>query len=274
MVDRAAARWAGPALAALSLTLFTARRMKLEELRRNWDEFGRERPFFSILTNREDWREDAFFETGSTVVEHLMRKLEADGLALHRARALDFGCGAGRLSRALGGYYDEVVGIDIAASMVELATRLNRDRARCRFVLNERDDLRAFDDASFDLVLTLLVLQHMRRDYAVGYIREFVRVLRPGGVLLMQIPSGRQKDARAGRRVIRALERLIPDWLLERQRERRRAMRSARPGAHMETYAIPEREVAGLLEQLGMRLVRAETDEMGRYFSVTYTAQK
>jgi SAM-dependent methyltransferase len=248
--------------------------MKLEELRRNWDAFGRECPFYSILTNREDWREDEFFATGSVVVEQLMRKLEADGLALRRARALDFGCGAGRLSRALGGYYDEVVGIDIAASMVELATQLNRDHTRCRFVLNERDDLRAFDDASFDLVLTLLVLQHMRPDYAIGYIREFARILRPGGVLLMQIPCGRQKDTRAGRRVVRALERLIPDSLLVRPRNRRRAMRSARTGAHMETYAIPEREVVGLLEQLGMQIVRAETDEMGRYFSVTYTARR
>jgi SAM-dependent methyltransferase len=248
--------------------------MKLEELRRNWDEFGRERPFYSILTDREDWREDEFFATGSAAVEHLVRKLEADGLALHRARALDFGCGAGRLSRALGHYYDEVVGIDIAASMVELATQLNRDQPHCRFVLNERGDLRMFDDASFDLVLTLLVLQHMRPDYAIGYIREFARVLRPGGVLLMQIPSGRRKDARAGRLVVRALERLIPDSLLERQRERRRALRGARPGAHMETYVLPERDVLRLLDELGMRLIRADTDEMGRYLSVTYTVQK
>ncbi len=248
--------------------------MKIEELRRNWDEFGRERPFFAILTNRDDWKQDEFFETGSVVIAQVMRDLDASGLATRRERALDFGCGAGRLSRALGDYYDEVVGIDIAASMVELAGELNRDHPRCRFVLNECDDLSIFGDASFDFVLTLLVLQHMRPEYAIGYIREFVRILRPGGVLLMQIPSGRRKDARLDRRVVRALERLIPDSLLERRREQRRAARSARPGPHMETYAIPEREVVALLKQLGARVARAETSEMGRYLSTTYTVQK
>ncbi len=251
--------------------------MKLEQLRSHWDAFGHERPFFAILTNREDWKEDEFFETGSATVARLMQDLEANGLAEHRERALDFGCGAGRLSRALGRYYGEVVGIDIAASMVGLARRLNHDQPRCRFVLNERDDLRAFDDGSFDLVLTLLVLQHMRPDLAIGYIREFVRVLRRGGVLLMQIPSAHQpelKDARLDRRLVRALKRLIPGSLREWQRDRRRALRRARPGPRMEMYTIAEREVVELLHQLAVRLVRAEPNAMGRYVSVTYTVQK
>ena len=245
--------------------------MKLAQLRSNWDELGRERPFFAILTEREDWNEDEFFATGTAVVERLMRDLEEHGLAGHRERALDFGCGAGRLSRALAGYYGEVIGVDIAASMVELARRLNRDHTRCRFVLNECDDLRAFDDGSFDLVLTLLVLQHMRPGYAIGYIREFVRVLRPGGVLLMQIPSRKQ---RLGGRLVRAFRRLIPDSVHEWQRERRRAVRSAEPGPGMETHTIAERKVVRLLEQLDVRLVRSKLSAMGRYTSVTYTVQK
>jgi SAM-dependent methyltransferase len=200
--------------------------------------------------------------------------LEASGLAGRRERALDFGCGAGRLSRALGRYYGEVLGLDIAPSMIELARSLHREHDHCRFAVNERDDLSDLPDASFDLVLTLLVLQHMRPEYALRYVREFVRVLRPGGVLVMQVPSGRRGEARWGRRLARALDRVIPGSRFARRRERRRARRGARPGPHMETYAIPEREIVALLEQLDARAIRTRREPMGRYESVTYFAQK
>lgn len=248
--------------------------MEIDELGANWDALGRERPFFAILTDRDDWNEGEFFQTGDTVISSLMRELESAGLTGHRERALDFGCGAGRLTRALGRYYAEVVGVDIAPSMIDLARSLNRNHPRCRFIVNERDDLRDLEGESFDLVLTLLVLQHMRPAYALQYIREFVRILRPGAVLVMQIPSGRRMETRLDRRIIRAVARLVPRSIVERQRERRRALRRARPGPHMETYTISEREISDLLEQLGVHLIRVQRDDMGRYCSVTYTVQK
>ncbi|HEX8929982.1 MAG TPA: class I SAM-dependent methyltransferase, partial [Actinomycetota bacterium] len=45
-------------------------------------------------------------------------------------------------------------------------------------------DLAIFGDDRFDLVCSLLVLQHVRPGYARAYLREFLRVLRPGGVLV------------------------------------------------------------------------------------------
>ena len=254
--------------------------MELEQLRRNWDAFGRERPFWAILTDRADWNQCDFFETGRAAIAQWMQRLDAHGLAARRARALDFGCGAGRLTHALAGYYAEVVGVDIATSMIELARELHRDEPRCRFVLNEREDLRAFEDDSFDLVLTLLVLQHMRPAYALGYVREFVRVLRPGGVLLMQIPSARSprlRGARWGLRIVRRLKQWIPESLRERRRARRRSQRATQsPEPRMEMYTIRERDVVALIEALGARLVRADREQPAgdRFTSVFYTVQK
>lgn len=81
-----------------------------------------------------------------------------------------------------------MVGVDIAASMLGVARKANRHGPRVDYVLNERPDLAVFPNASFDFVLTVLVLQHMRPDYAAGYLREFLRVLRPGGSRFFQIP--------------------------------------------------------------------------------------
>jgi SAM-dependent methyltransferase len=68
-------------------------------------------------------------------------------------RALDFGCGLGRLSRALGERFADVLGMDISPAMAEQATRLNRRVAACRFVVNPCADLRGVPSDEFDLVI-------------------------------------------------------------------------------------------------------------------------
>lgn len=73
--------------------------------------------------------------------------------------------------------------------MIEQAERLNQDGDRVSYHLNERSDLTLFDDDSFDLVFTELVLQHMHPRYATRYILEFVRVVRPGGAVYFQVPG-------------------------------------------------------------------------------------
>jgi SAM-dependent methyltransferase len=252
--------------------------MDLKELRMHWDAFGRQNPFRAILTNKADWEQDEFFETGHATVAAVMSALDADGLGARRARALDFGCGAGRLTRALGRFYDESIGVDIAPSMIDLAIALNEGHPGCRFALNERGDLSQFENASFDLVLSLITLQHMRPEYAKGYIREFVRLLHPDGVLVMQIPGERipkPSEALLHRRAGRRLAALVPAALRERVRRARYRRRLAkRP--KMEMYAIPPAEVAAFVEALGARVIRVapEGEIFGRWTSVWYTVAK
>jgi ubiquinone/menaquinone biosynthesis C-methylase UbiE len=249
--------------------------MDLEELAMHWDAFGRLDPFRAILTDNPAWQQDAFFETGVREVGALVRALESDRLARRRERALDFGCGAGRLTRALARHYGEAVGVDIAPSMIELAEQLNKNKEpRCRFVLNERADLRQLEDGSFDLILTLITLQHMRPDYATGYIREFVRLLHPDGVLVMQIPTARipkAGESRLDRRAARWLAQLVPASLRRRRRRAKNRDRLTRR-PKMEMYAIPTDEVTACVESAGARVFRVSSPSMmSRWSSVQYT---
>ena len=233
--------------------------MSLKELRRNWDLFGRTDPLWAILTDPEAkggrWDEAAFFQRGVDEIEQLLAELGARRAALPQRRALDFGCGVGRLSQALAAHCELVDGVDIAASMIALAGDYNRAGERCRYHLNERDDLALFEDDAFDLVYSNIVLQHMQPRYAKRYLVEFVRVLAPGGWLVFQLPSEQvqtARDRRLGKRLERAGRRLTPRALRAWFRDKRQP--------RMEVYGVPRAEVLALLESRGARVVDVVDD--------------
>src|SRR5688572_16413469 len=167
--------------------------MRLSGLRRHWDEYGRSDPLWAILTAPDKkgnrWSIDEFLQTGRDEISALIAYLDERGLTARRTRALDFGCGAGRLTHALGNHFDQVIGIDIAQSMVDVARKLHAGRPNLDFRVNASNRLESIESASIDLVYTRLVLQHMPPRYVRAYLAEFVRVLSPGGVLVFQLPA-------------------------------------------------------------------------------------
>ena len=162
--------------------------LEMTALRDNWEELARSIPMRSILWRQRPWEAEEFFATGREQVDRSMTTLSDLGIR-PAGRALDFGCGIGRLTQALANQFDEVVGVDVAAPMIEQAKNYNRFGERCRYLVNATDDLRQFENASFDFVFSLIVLQHVAKPLAMRYISEFVRVLRPGGVAMFQAPS-------------------------------------------------------------------------------------
>lgn len=56
-------------------------------------------------------------------------------------------------------------------------------------MLNDENHLRVFADASFELVHSRITLQHLPRRHIRSYLREFARILRPGGLIVFQLPA-------------------------------------------------------------------------------------
>lgn len=167
--------------------------MGLSELQRQWDRLGQRDPFWAILT-RDDkrdggWTAGEFFADGIREIDEMLRAARRFGIAIPTGRALDFGSGAGRLTQALCAHFEHTDGVDIAPAMLALARQHNRYPERCRYHLNQSSDLRLFPDAAFNFICSLIVLQHVPQASARDYIREFARVLAPGGLLVFQIPS-------------------------------------------------------------------------------------
>jgi SAM-dependent methyltransferase len=106
-------------------------------------------------------------------------------------RALDLGCGDGRLTSELDAA--ELTAADVSPVALERAARRRPD---ARVVELEPDAALPFDDGSFDLVLCAETIEHVRDVQLL--LSEIRRVLRPGGTLALttpaNLPVGRPPD--------------------------------------------------------------------------------
>ncbi len=223
--------------------------MTLEILKRTYEKLGRDDPLYAVLSRRglrhNKWDPAEFFQTGKREIRGVLQYVDHLGLPLLRQRVLDFGCGVGRLSQALAEHFERVVGVDIAESMVQRAREYNRHGDRVDYLVNTTDNLEILDSNSFDFVYTNITLQHIPPEPAGKYIREFFRVLRPGGVAIFQVPNGRPYKAGS----LRALVYTI------RRRHLRRIWKIARGRPPYEMHYIALGQVKCIVEESGGRLV-------------------
>jgi SAM-dependent methyltransferase len=98
-------------------------------------------------------------------------------------RALDLGCGDGRLSAELAAA--ELVAADVSAVALE---RARYRLPAARLVRVEPDEPLALPDHDFDLVLCAETIEHVRDTQL--FLSEIRRVLRPGGRLALTTPAG------------------------------------------------------------------------------------
>ncbi|SFN17985.1 class I SAM-dependent methyltransferase [Dokdonella immobilis] len=227
---------------------------QLERLRRVWAVLGQDDPLWAVLSRADKrggrWDVEEFLVTGRTEIDGQLALLAGWNLPQQRRSALDFGCGAGRLTRALAAHFGEAIGIDVSPSMIAKARSLNADLGNLRFIENRSARLDAVADASIDLVYSCITLQHIPADLAFGYVAEFLRVLTPGGVAAFQFVAGTDRSWR-GR-----LFALMPNrWLnpLRRLAWRRQAV--------FEMHVLEESRLRDLLARdPGVRLLAAIDD--------------
>lgn len=210
---------------------------------------------YAVLSRRGHragrWSPEEFFATGTKEISGVLDYTRQLDLPLRFGRALDFGCGLGRLTQALADHFEWAVGVDIAESMVEGANGFNRHGDRVRYLVNTTDDLAALKSSEFDFVYSNITLQHIPPEATRNYIREFFRVLRPGGVAIFSVPDG--PSFRAG---------TPGGWYYSLRRgPLRRLWKRLRGKPAVEIHYVPEGQVRALIDGSGGRLV----DVVGTY---------
>lgn len=171
---------------------------------RDWRRWAETEPYFGVLADPRfrmaaigDNREE-FFRLGRLQVEERLAAAERLFGPLGRRRALDFGCGVGRLTLPLAAHFDQVLGLDIAPAMLTEA-RANADSAGvANLRLAPSDDDLTQAQGPFDFIMSCLVLQHIPVRRGLRIIGRLLDRAAPGGVVSLQLCVGRTDD-RAGR---------------------------------------------------------------------------
>lgn len=192
---------------------------QLDRLRRVWERLGGDDPLWAVLSDSRKrggrWDVDEFFATGTAEVDAQLAAVGALGFPSQHNLALDFGCGAGRLTRRLAGHFRRAIGIDVSASMVATARELNVDFDNAQFRVNASPRLEGIADASVDFVFSQITLQHIPAELAAGYVDEFFRVLAPGGAAVFQFVADTDDSLRgrffgaASNRWLNPLRRIV-----------------------------------------------------------------
>src|SRR5438034_9687481 len=98
---------------------------------RDWEELAELDPLWAVLSDPGRsggrWPIDEFFATGEGEVSGALDVAANLGRPQEFEQALDFGCGLGRLTRALAGRFRRCVGGDVSPRMIVRARERNRD---------------------------------------------------------------------------------------------------------------------------------------------------
>ncbi len=131
---------------------------------------------YELQTHRAEDRH-WWYQGRRRVIERAVERLALPA----RARILDAGCGSGRNMVELA-RHGEVVGIELSPTSVRLA----REREAGEVLEGSLLDI-AVEEGSFDLTVSLDVIEHLEEDVAA--LRELRRVTKPGGALLVTVPA-------------------------------------------------------------------------------------
>lgn len=165
---------------------------------REWERWAVQDPYYSVLTN-PIYRSNAlttesrqeFFDSGRTQVTDLLelcrRQVDA---GFSPRRVLDFGCGVGRLVIPFAELAAEVVGVDVAPSMLAEARRNCSARGLSNVELLPSDDRLSAVDGQFDLVHSFIVLQHLELSRGRDLFAALVDRIQPAGLGALHVTYG------------------------------------------------------------------------------------
>ena len=164
-----------------------------------WEKWGERDPYFAVLTdpkfrsgNLSDEVRLEFFDSGRLHVNHVLDACHRYvNPHLRRGSVLDFGCGTGRLVLPFAEQFEHVTAVDVSQAMLREARR-NAEAAGLKNItwLPSDDSLSAVH-GRFDLVHSVITLQHVDVPRGRALFARLVELVAEGGVGAIQITYGK-----------------------------------------------------------------------------------
>lgn len=228
----------------------------IERVARTWRDLGAEEPHWSVVT-KDEYRQDVlaqnlaeFYESGHDNFLTVRSFMARNGITIGPDwTAFELGCGVARVTAAMSGYFNKVVGCDISQPHLEIA------RAHCEgsglhnvsFVqLTSLDVLGEVEP--FDFFFSLIVLQHNPPPVMAAILDRIFARLNPGGVVMFQVPT----------------YEVGYDFKWERY--------LASPVEGMEMHVLPQPAIFELFARHGLRCIEVQEDAWsGRASMLSHT---
>jgi SAM-dependent methyltransferase len=156
----------------------------------DWRELGAKDPYWGVISHPRYHREnltpdalDEFYASGTAHIDAVAAKLGWLTGRLPTGRALDFGCGVGRLTEAMTRYAQRVTGYDISPGMLELARGRN---GRASYVGE-------LPEGPFDWINSFIVFQHIPPERGLAILGQLLARLAPDGVVSLHFTIWREQ---------------------------------------------------------------------------------
>ncbi len=169
----------------------------LRRVEDTWSKLGKEEVYWSVITDNNfreinfEKNKNKFLEMGEWDVQRIKAALSRSGIAFEKIdTALDFGCGVGRLSISMAQKIKHVTAVDISESHLDAANKLCKELNINNIEFKKIQSLGDIKElGEFDLVFSLIVLQHNPPPIIVEIIKLLTFCVKPGGHIYIQVPT-------------------------------------------------------------------------------------
>ncbi len=156
-------------------------------MRDDWNTRARVDAGYFVAFGRRNSDDAQFYATATEVLNRLQSELSRIPIEERGDwRALEIGCGPGRLMRPMSRVFVEIHGVDVSDEMIALARQKLSDIPNAKVHVTDGSTLPMFGDDTFEFVYSYAVFQHIPdREVVFSYLREVRRVMKPGGMAVL-----------------------------------------------------------------------------------------
>lgn len=168
-----------------------------------WEQFGEQDPYFGVLSHdrfrqasREGAAREEFFASGEAHVERIFSIIRQHlDPEFSPRRALDFGCGVGRLVLPFARRVPQVMGIDVSEGMLREARRNCEEAAVHNVQFARSDDQLSGLTGRYDFIHSFIVFQHIPVERGERIAQQLLDRLAEGGIAALHFTYGQHLPA-------------------------------------------------------------------------------
>jgi 2-polyprenyl-3-methyl-5-hydroxy-6-metoxy-1,4-benzoquinol methylase len=245
---------------------------------KDWEKWGADNPFHGVLSDDKFLDKDIdkqavkeFYNSGKADIDGVIKIISQinGGKPPKFKKAVDFGCGVGRLTVPLAAHAAKTVGIDVSPSMIKVAARHTPKplKSKIKYVVSGGGSSLSLP-RGYDLVHSFIVLQHIPPKRGEKFIKKMLGGLDDGGYAALHITIGRR--ATGSQKTVTWLRDKLPPVHYAANAAKGRPVLT--PRMRMHYYDL--KRIVEIFNQHGFNSIDLSFTDHGGYLGVMIIGQK